>query len=419
MPDADIIEAEHPLRASVLGELHARPFPPIGAPHRVVRLAYGVGPAGVAGAAAAFRTFAERQGIPAPPDGFKHHRSVLDAYGIAFEAHTEFVTLTIDRAAPEGFDQPAALAFRDVLDRLPKLPRLLVAIDLAVSSGTGDEIAQGMLAASRVDAGKAVAASDFRPDADGFVRMRLAVVETEARRFGALAQSLVEIETYRCFAQLGLPEAQKRGPLVGRIERELAALSKELTTTKDLTANESLLDRLTGLAASLEADAAESAFRFRASLAYESLVEARLQALGEQSIGTLPTIGAFLRRRFAPAMRTCESLMERQADLSTKLQRAAGLLRTRVDVDMERQNGKVLEAMNDRARQQLRLQQTVEGLSIAAISYYIVGLVGYVAKGAADGGWPINVGLTVGLSVPVVLAVVALVLRRIRRSTEA
>ncbi len=85
---------------------------------------------------------------------------------------------------------------------------------------------------------------------------------------------------------------------------------------------------------------------------------------------------------------------------------------------MERQNGKVLEAMNDRARQQLRLQQTVEGLSIAAISYYIVGLVGYVAKARrtaladqrrADGR----------LSVPVVLAVVALVLRRIRRSTEA
>ena len=99
-----------------------------------------------------------------------------------------------------------------------------------------------------------------------------------------------------------------------------------------------------------------------------------------------PTISAFLARRMAPAMRTCQMLQERQADLATKLARAANLLRTRVDVALEQQNRDLLAAMNDRTRLQLRLQQTVEGLSVAAIAYYVVSLFGYLAKGAKDAG---------------------------------
>ena len=46
----------------------------------------------------------------------------------------------------------------------------------------------------------------------------------------------------------------------------------------------------------------------------------------------------------------------------------------------------LLGAMNRRQQLQLRLQATVEGLSVAAITYYIVGLVGYAAKGLKEGG---------------------------------
>ena len=67
--------------------------------------------------------------------------------------------------------------------------------------------------------------------------------------------------------------------------------------------------------------------------------------------------------------------------MSERVARATQLLSTRVDIARSRQNQAVLEQMNRRTKLQLRLQQTVEGLSVAAITYYIVGLTGYAAKG--------------------------------------
>ena len=111
-----------------------------------------------------------------------------------------------------------------------------------------------------------------------------------------------------------------------------------------------------------------------------------MQTIGERKVGGLPTWSAFLARRMAPAMRTCVTTEERQANLSRKLARAANLLRTRVDVALEQQNQDLLQTMNTRTRMQLRLQATVEGLSVAAITYYVVGLFGYLVKGAHDSG---------------------------------
>ena len=145
-------------------------------------------------------------------------------------------------------------------------------------------------------------------------------------------------------------------------------------------------------------------------------MQQRLVAIREEAVEGWPTIAAFLTRRMAPAMRTCTMLEERQAKLSEKLSRAANLLRTRVDVEIERQNRDLLSAMNDRARMQLRLQQTVEGLSVAAISYYVVGLAGYVFKGAKDAGiLPVDPGMATAVTVPLAILGVALVVRRIRK----
>jgi uncharacterized membrane-anchored protein len=173
---------------------------------------------------------------------------------------------------------------------------------------------------------------------------------------------------------------------------------------------------MTALAARLESEAASSNYRFGASRAYDTIVQQRLLAIGEQAHDGWPTIAAFLGRRMAPAMRTCQMLQERQADLSTKLARAANLLRTRVDVALEQQNRDLLAAMNDRTRLQLRLQQTVEGLSVAAIGYYVVSLFGYIAKGAKDWGWlKLEPGVATALFVPVALLGVWAAVRRIRR----
>lgn len=131
-----------------------------------------------------------------------------------------------------------------------------------------------------------------------------------------------------------------------------------------------------------------------------------MTALREQTLGGYTRWSSFLERRMAPAMRTCQTLENRQADLSRRLERAANLLRTRIDVELEQQNRQLLSSMNRRARLQLRLQQWVEGLSVAAVSYYVIGLINYIAKGAYDSGMGINPELVTALAVvPVVLGI--------------
>jgi uncharacterized membrane-anchored protein len=92
------------------------------------------------------------------------------------------------------------------------------------------------------------------------------------------------------------------------------------------------------------------------------------------------------------------------------------LLSTRVSVSRERQNQTLLQSMDKRANLQLRLQQTVEGLSVAAITYYIVGLVYYAAKGLLPAGSTWSAEKVAALSIPVALAVVGLGLYRFRKS---
>lgn len=120
-------------------------------------------------------------------------------------------------------------------------------------------------------------------------------------------------------------------------------------------------------------------------------------------------------RRLAPAMATCGSVEKRLLDLSERVARASALLRTRVDIEREQQNQALLASMNHRARMQLRLQQTVEGLSIAAITYYVVGLVGYAAKALKEAGAPLSVELVTGASIPFVVLAIWLVVRRVRK----
>ena len=118
-------------------------------------------------------------------------------------------------------------------------------------------------------------------------------------------------------------------------------------------------------------------------------------------------------------MRTCRTVSERQEALSAKLARSADLLRTRVDVELEQQNRDVLRSMNRRAKLQLRLQQTVEGLSVAAVTYYGAGLVGYIAKGLKSAGVPVSPDVASAVSIPVIGLVVWWGIRQLHRRVQA
>lgn len=199
------------------------------------------------------------------------------------------------------------------------------------------------------------------------------------------------------------------------METRLAAITDETCTRlEDRCDSDILLTELTNLAAELEAGVAANLYRFGASRAYFEIVEERLATLSEEAVSGYCTWQDFLLRRIAPAMRTCQSVKERQAKLSDNLTRATSLLRSWIDVELERQNRDLLASMNNRAKLQLRLQQTVEGLSVAAISYYVVSLLGYLLKGI-----PIVhdvVAPVMAVLVPVVMLAIWWIVRRIRHA---
>lgn len=232
---------------------------------------------------------------------------------------------------------------------------------------------------------------------------------------GALVQRLLDIETYRTLAMLGLPMAQTLSPEIRRIEDGLTGITQRMKNGARDEAD-ALLAEMTRLAAELEANAALSLYRFGASRAYDGIVRERIRALAETPVQGHETMGSFLERRLAPAMRTCQSVEERQANLSRKLYRATALVRSWIDVELERQNTVLLNTMNKRAAMQLRLQQTVEGLSVAAISYYVVGLIGYLTKAISHDVLPVDPTVVTGLSVPFAVLGVWWVVRRVRRS---
>jgi uncharacterized membrane-anchored protein len=411
----------HPLRASVLGEVHARPFHPVGTPLRILHFGFSTNAAQAAEAQRALVAYCKERGVEAPHEGVKHFRVSLGGAVLRWESHAEFSTYTwefpaLGRAA---FDPPSA-SLASVMAGLPQPGPHLISVDLhliegAEPIGLEDIFDSASLTSAKVDGGGAMVATDFRADPGGFVRILLRDCGLTPSRAGALVQRLLEIETYRLLALLGLPEAQQLLPRVQSIETRVSEVASQMTRSSGLEGDHELLDVLTSLLADLEAQSASWMFRIGATRAYEKLVQQRLVAIGEEAHDGWPTIGAFLSRRMAPAMRTVEMLETRQSELARKLVRAANLLRTRVDVEIEQQNRDLLRSMNERTRMQLRLQQTVEGLSVAAITYYTVGLASYVIKGLKDAAFiSVDPSLATAAVVPIVLLGVAFVLRRIR-----
>jgi uncharacterized membrane-anchored protein len=176
-----------------------------------------------------------------------------------------------------------------------------------------------------------------------------------------------------------------------------------------------LLAELTALAAEIESVAADTASRFDASTAYYQVVRQRLEELRQQRIQGLQTLTEFLDARLAPAVATCTATGQRQQSLAERAARLTALLRARVEVELQQQNRGLLDSMDRRAKLQLRLQETVEGLSVVAIGYYGVGLIGYLLKGLAASGWPVNPTLGIGIAVPLVVGAAWFGLTRTKR----
>ena len=417
---------QHPQRMALHNEIHARPPEAIEAP---VSLSHVVMVCDAEQRAASWAHMAELardHHLPPPDAASTHARLDLGPYRVRWELHTEFVTWTFMRKGNvdhfgEQEPEPALLVvpqrwFAQLPGQCLANLHLWVLPSNAFAAGSlvKHVLYEDTLVASSVAGGFAEVYTDFAVHGDGFSRMVLLAGDMAPRRLGRLVQRMLEIETYRMAALLGLPAAREASAVLASAERELAELAQSIrsATPED---EPMLLDRLTRLAGEVESQHAATHSRFSASAAYFELLDKRIDEIDESRLGGMQTIGEFMNRRLTPARSTCAWSVRRQDALSQRVSRISNLLRTRVETEQQQSSQALLATMNSRQDIQIKLQSTVEGLSVAAISYYIVGLVSYLAKGAQYWGWPLSAEITAAIAIPVVVGGVWWSLRRMHQ----
>jgi uncharacterized membrane-anchored protein len=432
----------HPLRNTLYNEVHARPYERMQAPLVVSHLAFMCAPEARAGERAHLDALLEGLHLPVPAPDASHLSIDLPGCRLRWERHTEFTNYTVWRALRPDESLDAPPAYRSLPEAwLANVPgQLLVASNVVVltpgpqtlRARAEDWLDPDTLVGSEIADGDLQIFSDLRLHPDGYGRWLVGVQNTgmSRRRLGRYLQRLLEIDTYRMMALLGLPVAREVARRLDELERQLALLAdaghgaggtasaigaNDRNSTKEEAA---LLDSLTRLAREVEGAYARHHSRFSASSAYFDLVEQRIDELREVRIEGLQTVREFVDRRLKPAVNTTTWASRRLGALSERVSRASELLRTRVEIEQQEHAREMLTSMNRRQHLQLRLQAAVEGLSVAAITYYGAGLVGYLAKGAYALKLPVPVELVVGLAVPVIAVSAWLGMRRVRRRIE-
>lgn len=431
--------AEHPHRRELNDEVHARPPLRIDGPAVVLHLAC-LRAADDPGGAQDLRYIADlarHHGAPAPDPASRYGILPRGETQLKWELHTEFTSYTLvmprtdlSAGAADWADLP-----QDALMLAAQCPgQCVVALVLEIRpdspAGAAASIAKlfpsGDVVASNVGDGAAQIWTDFRLDAAGFGRMLMVNKSLTGGRAGRMVQRLLEIETYRLMALLGLALTRRVGGTLAGLEAHLKSLIERTaslgTAGGDAGSNDDsdrlLLSELTRLAAETASLRTSTRYRLSAGNAYAELVARRLADIREGRVDGLSRLSSFLDRRFTPAMRTCEAFSRRLEQLETGIDRASDMLRTRVDVNLQAQNSALLKDMESRSRVQLRIQEAVEGLSVFAITYYLIGLLKVVTEGLFPGDHGRAHQILAAIAVPIVLGAVWLGVKRLRRAIK-
>ncbi|MCH9638896.1 MAG: DUF3422 domain-containing protein [Betaproteobacteria bacterium] len=361
-----------------------------------------------------------------PPHNHTNIFSVdLGVFNLRWERHTEYSIYMVYRNGP--FDVPFAQTVISLVpdEWLASLPgELLSATHITLDDRSNAKRSLTELASlfitdtiigSKVAAGSASVWSDNQIHADGFGRILIHDETLRNRQAGRLVQRLLEIETYRLLAMLPVPMIRQMIPQLAHFDQRLAALTASNENQISIEDEQQLLEGLTKLASEIEQISAQTSHRLNSSRVYYDIVKQRIAELREERIEGLQMLQEFIEQHLSSAMGTCELVHSKLETLSLRVARASALLRTRVDVSMEAQIRDLLKSMDRRAHMQLRLQETVEGLSVVVLSYYLLGIVGYGLKAGKAAGMDVNVDLITGLAIPVVVLGVFFVVRGLRR----
>ncbi|WP_159880115.1 DUF3422 family protein [Aquitalea denitrificans] len=420
----------HHLRRELNEEAHARPYAAIPSPARLTSLSLYYDFDDVP-QRAALANLAERMGLPAPLPGQAYYSASAGDLMVRWSLHAEFAryTFIVSGDCNDPFD-------RTPLDRIPPawlrdLPGVvLVALHAVLLPAERETELADMssrwfggreLIGAEIGDGNGAAYTDLRlhPDArlaEGFSRYVVVDRAMGPNQSGRMLQRLFELETYRMLTLLALPIAKKQMRDLDNLGIELRAITERMAGSEGNGSDAQLLSELTGLATRVEQLISESQYRFSASQAYYRLVEARIGELREQRISGMQPFREFMERRLSPAMNTCDTVLRRQDRITARLQRTTALLRTRVEVLHEEQNRALLASMDRRAALQLRLQETVEGLSVGVLTYYMVSLLHHLLAAVESVGVHLNIELLTGIAIPLVALVVWFSMHKLKAS---
>ena len=415
---------EHASRRAIVGEMHLRRWPSIEAPTLVIQILRLVPEND--------RTCA-REMLAALPAGSritdtdnpKHLAGEL-AEGIAFvwEAHTEAnaFTLFLPAACPADLtglvpDSSIAAALEWALGlqgEVIRATRMVILNDEATAIPVVDALglAEAELISCHIGA-RARLWTDFRIGPDGFGRMVIAANGIGGRNLARLVQRVQELGNYRNLALLGLPAARSSWGMLNEIEGALRELSGDVSRPE--ITDDILLQRVSGLSLDLMSISVSTGYRMNATRAYAQLVEERLAELSPSAIDGFQSLTDFTERRLLPAVRTCAAHARRVRALSERTASFTSLLRTRIETRIENQNARLLESMERSSSLQLRLQQLVEGLSVVALSYYSIGLLGYLLKGIEAADDRVRAPEILALTTPLVVVGITVALHRLKR----
>lgn len=415
----------HPMRERLYSELHNRPFHLLENPAQLSHLAIQHGGKLQEREQALLADLCDRFGVVAPTDSMPCFHQDFGLFSLRWERHMEFSTYTFIRQAARReapFQKNAIDAVpRDWLASLPG--ELVAAVHVEVegaSAGNSSEslapVFDHMLpVGSAASAGRSQIWTSFKLHEDGFGRFLVCDDELTPAQRGRLVQRVLELETYRLMATLGLPLAQDVNAVLTQLDQQLKLLTTRIAQANLSVSDRELLAEVSSMAARVEDLRTQSNYRFAATRAYYDVIRQRMEELREQEISGHLTVGAFLRRRISPAVKTCRAVENRLESISRRVARASELLRTRVELVVQEQNQDLMKTMNRRVRVQLRLQQTVEGLSVAAISYYAIQLIDLILGAGQASGLVYDRELLLGAAVPVVIGTVFFATRVIHK----
>lgn len=410
---------DHPLRRQVVAEMHLRPPLLLAVPSRLYQIVRLVDRAEVArerdhaasiladGAAPA----AEVRFLAADP---------TPAVSIAWEQHSEGSTASVAlgaEVAPEA--ERAALGW---LNGFPGQTIRATCVEIHADEAEA-VVALGKRGAEATElvGGRARGVafwSDFRLREDEeYGSVLVAANQAHPAELARVVQQLQELGNYRNLALMGLAVVRGEAAALSAVEARLRAATEAVRGGGQDAA---LLETLVDLAADCAALRAATGYRLGATLAYGRIVEDRLRSLNPEPVEGLQTLGEFTERRLLPALRTCADFKRRLEEAAQGVAQAMSMLRTRIDLNLERQNMALLQSMERSAARQLKLQHLVEGLSVIALTYYAISLLAKLLEGAKGAtGLHFDDHAVIALSILPVMATLALLLRwRSRHSDD-